>query len=77
MTPQGQTGLWILKISYGYQMMQLGIKILFTELDYINYWQNIQDCIWSIRPILKVEILRKLCLKFGKTIYVTIFRRPQ
>ena len=39
---KGGTTLWKLKMSYGYQMMQLGIiyQMLFTEWDYLNYRQN-------------------------------------
>ena len=31
----------------------------------------IQDCVWSIQPIKKVEILKKACLKVCNTIQVT------
>ena len=52
--------------------MQVGIfyQILFTESTYriLIIANIIQDYVWSIWPILKIEILKKLCLKFGNTI---------
>ena len=43
----------------------------YTELDYLTYRQNCSWLRWTIRPILKGEILRKWRLKFGKDIQVT------
>ena len=64
MTPQGEIGhislesqnvLWVL--------WELCTKGFLQNYIILIIGKIIQDFIWSIRPILKVELLRKLCLK--------------
>ena len=76
-TPHGESGAQL----YGNSKQVMGTKLCSLDSSTKCFLQNyvillviakiIQDFIWSIRPILKVELLRKLHLKFGKAIQVT------
>ena len=73
-TPQGERGHESLGSQYELLVPNDAAWNYLQTKCFLQNWiiliidQIIKDSVWSTPPILKVEILRKVCLKFGKAI---------